>query len=443
MSLIDDIYQAGVVGAGGAGFPTHVKYNCQAEYLIINGAECEPLLMTDKYLMRNFTEEILDAVHIVAENIKAEKIVFALKKKYKDEIACLQEISKKKNYNIEFFLMESFYPAGDEQIMVYEITGRTVPEGGIPIDVGAVVTNVGTLKNTYFALEKKPVTDKYVSVLGEVNNPSIIKVPIGTPVKKCIEIVGGNRIEEYSVILGGPMMGKNYGQKEVEEVAITKRDGAVIVVPKDHFIIKRNKQSIEHIKNQAKAACIQCRMCTDFCPRFLIGHELEPHKIMRALAYSDDEEVLKSAQLCCECGICELYACPMGLSPRLVNVHYKNKISEKYESQKESYQAPPMRDFRKIPTDRQIARIDLSEYKHQQIAENIKGSIDIVEIKLIQHIGAPAVKIVSVGDKVNKGDLIAEAKENSLSINIHASIKGEVVFADDDQIIIKKSEVVS
>ena len=252
MSLIDDIYQAGVVGAGGAGFPTHVKYNCQAEYLIINGAECEPLLMTDKYLMRNFTEEILDAVHIVAENIKAEKIVFALKKKYKDEIACLQEISKKKNYNIEFFLMESFYPAGDEQIMVYEITGRTVPEGGIPIDVGAVVTNVGTLKNTYFALEKKPVTDKYVSVLGEVNNPSIIKVPIGTPVKKCIEIAGGSRIEEYSVILGGPMMGKNYSQKEVEEVTITKRDGAVIVVPKDHFIIKRNKQSIEHIKNQAK-----------------------------------------------------------------------------------------------------------------------------------------------------------------------------------------------
>jgi Na+-translocating ferredoxin:NAD+ oxidoreductase RnfC subunit len=339
--------------------------------------------------------------------------------------------------------MDSFYPAGDEQIMVYEITGRTVPEGGIPIDVGAVVTNVGTLKNTYFAIKNKPVTDKYVSVLGEVNNPSIIKVPIGTSVKKCIEIAGGSSISEYSVILGGPMMGKNYGQEEVGDVTITKRDGAVIVVPKDHFIIERNKQSIEHIKNQAKAACIQCRMCTDFCPRFLIGHELEPHKIMRALAYSDDEEVLKSAQLCCECGICELYACPMGLSPRLVNVYYKNEISEKYESENEDYQPNLMRDFRKIPTERQIARIDLSKYKNQKINENIKANINKVKIKLTQHIGAPAVKKIALGDKVNKGDLIAKAKEDTLSINIHASIKGEVVFADDNEIIIKKSEVVS
>jgi Na+-translocating ferredoxin:NAD+ oxidoreductase RnfC subunit len=443
MSLIDDIYKAGVVGAGGAGFPTHVKYNCQAEYLIINGAECEPLLMTDKYLMRNFAAEIIEAINQVAENMGAEKIVFALKKKYKKEIACLKEISKKRNYGIEFFLMESFYPAGDEQILVYEITGRTVPEGGIPIDVGAVVTNVGTLKNTYYSLEGTPVTDKFVSVLGEVNKPSIIKVPIGTSVKKCIETAGGSSLEEYSIILGGPMMGQNLSQNEAEEVVITKRDGAVIVVPKDHFIIERNKQSIEHIKNQAKAACIQCRMCTDFCPRFLIGHELEPHKIMRALAYSDDEEVLKSAQLCCECGVCELYACPMGLSPRLVNIYYKDKIDEKYESQKENYQAHPMLDFRKIPTERQIARINLSKYKHQEIEENIEANIKEVKIPLVQHIGAPAVKKIAVGDNVNKGDQIAKAKANSLSVNIHASIKGKVTFADNNEIIIKKSEVVS
>ena len=443
MSLINDIYQAGVVGAGGAGFPTHVKYNCQAEYLIINGAECEPLLMTDKYLMRNFAEEIIEAIHQVAENIGAEKIVFALKKKYEKEIACLKEINNKKNYDIEFFLMDSFYPAGDEQILVYEITGKTVPEGGIPIDVGAVVTNVGTLKNTYFALAGTPVTDKYVSVLGEVNLPSIIKVPIGTSVGKCIEAAGGSSLEQYSIILGGPMMGQNLSQEEAAETFITKRDGAVIVVPKDHFIIERNKQSIEHLKNQAKAACIQCRMCTDFCPRFLIGHQLEPHKIMRALAYSDDEEVLKSAQLCCECGVCELYACPMGLSPRLVNIHYKNKIDEKYESHKENYQAHPMLDFRKIPTERQIARIDLSKYNHQQINEDIKINVKEVKIPLVQHIGAPAVKNIAVGDKVNKGDLIAKAKENSLSINIHASIDGEIFFVDGNEITIKKSEVVS
>lgn len=445
MNLIEKIYEAGVVGAGGAGFPSHVKYDCEAEYLIINGAECEPLLQTDKFLMREFPEEILAAAELVAENIGAKKIYFATKKKYTEEIACLKRIIEAEDYqNIELFLMDSYYPAGDEQIMVYEITGRIVPEGGIPLQVGTVVTNVGTLYNSYRAVKELPVTDKYVSVLGEVREPRVIKVPIGTSVKKCIEAAGGSNINDYAVILGGPMMGSNLLAEEIEEAVITKTDGAVIVVPSDNFVIERNRQSIEHIKNKAKAACIQCTLCTEYCPRYLIGHELEPHRIMRALAYDEESEVLKEAQICCECGICELYACPMGLSPRLVNVYFKNKIDEKFESSQDKLKAHPMRDYRKIPTSRQTARLDLDKYEHQPLAETVEVEVEMVKIPLKQHIGLPAEFVLKKGAEYKKGELLAQAKEGSLSTNIHLSIDGSVEEVNEDFVLIKASdEVVS
>ncbi|ADQ14441.1 4Fe-4S dicluster domain-containing protein [Halanaerobium hydrogeniformans] len=449
MSLIDKIAEAGVVGAGGAGFPTHVKYGAEAEYFIINGAECEPLLMTDKFLMRSFAAEILEAIDEVAKIVGADKVVFALKKKYTEELACLKRIRDENNYDIEFFLMESYYPAGDEQVMVYEITGRTVPEGGIPLHVGAVVSNVGTLYNVYRAIRAdKAVTDKYVSVLAEVNKPRIVKVPIGTSINECIEAAGGSTLDEYAVIIGGPMMGENLVEEEaINQAVITKTAGSIIILPKKQFVIEMNQQSMEHIKNKAEAACIQCTFCTEYCPRYLIGHEnLEPHRIMRALAYEkeDNTDIFKTAQLCCECGICELYACPMGLSPRLVNVYYKQKIDEKYETDKDEFKPHIMQEYRKIPTDRQIARLNLSKYNHQELHEPVEIEVDKVKIPLNQHIGAPAELIVSEGQTVERGQKIAKIRENALGANIHASISGKVIKADDNQVIISGSaEVVS
>ncbi|RCW45657.1 MULTISPECIES: 4Fe-4S dicluster domain-containing protein [unclassified Halanaerobium] len=443
MSLIKKIFEAGVVGAGGAGFPTHVKYDCEAEYLIINGAECEPLLMTDKYLMRTYSAEMISAANKIAEQIGVEKTVFALKKKYENERACLEKIIEDEEYKIDLFLMDSFYPAGDEQIMVYDITGRTVPEGGIPLQVGVVVTNVGTLVNSYFALQGKPVTDKYVSMLGEVNDPKIINVPIGTPINDCIKAAGGASVDDYAVIIGGPMMGTHYvTDEEINSAVIKKTDGALIVLPRNHYVIERNQQSMEHMKNQSKAACIQCRMCTDFCPRYLIGHDMEPHRIMRALAYSEDEEIFKMAQLCCECGVCELYACPMGLSPRLINVYFKEKVKDKYKSKQEEYSAHPMKKYRRIPTDRQISRLNLSKYYHQSLAETEKIEIKEVKIPMSQHIGVPAYPVVEIGQQIKKGDLVGKAKEDSLSANIHASLEGKIIKVDEKEIVISKSSEV-
>jgi len=166
MNLIEAVKNAGIVGAGGAGFPTHVKLSAKAQVFIINAAECEPLIETDKYLMRTFPNEILKAAEIIAEHIGAERKVLALKSKYQREIEALQQAIIETDSSFQLVKMKSFYPAGDEQTLVQLVTGRSVPDRGLPLDVGSVVSNVGTMLNVYQALQGSPVTDKYLSVVG-------------------------------------------------------------------------------------------------------------------------------------------------------------------------------------------------------------------------------------------------------------------------------------
>lgn len=186
MTLIEQIKDAGIVGCGGAGFPTHVKLNCTVEYLIINAAECEPLLRTDRWLMIHKAMEIVAAVDMVGDMIKARKRYIALKETYREEIAALEEEIAKTGSSTILYRMKNFYPAGDEQIMVCDITGRTVPPSGIPLDVGAVVSNLATSYSIYQASLGQPFTDKYLTMTGEVHGPCIVHAPLGTSFKDCL-----------------------------------------------------------------------------------------------------------------------------------------------------------------------------------------------------------------------------------------------------------------
>ena len=321
LSFIDTVKDAGIVGAGGAGFPTHVKLNAKAEYFIVNAAECEPLIETDKYLCRTFADQIVEAITATAAHIGASRKVIALKGKYKEEIASLKAAIDRAHADIEIFEMPTFYPAGDEQTMVQMVTGRSVPERGLPLDVGAVVDNVGTMLNLYEALHGAPVTEKYLSVVGEVKEPIMLKVPIGTPVTECIAAAQPT-ISDYAIILGGPMMGKiPADDKAIAEAVVTKTTGNIIVLPKDHYLFQRASLPLDTIKRQARAACIQCKMCTDLCPRYMIGHQIRPNLVMRNIwredQITDNDEYLATfgdAMNCCDCGVCEMFACPMGLS---------------------------------------------------------------------------------------------------------------------------------
>ena len=435
MNLIEMVKAAGVVGAGGAGFPTHVKLNTKVEYFIVNAAECEPLIETDKYLCRTFADRIVKTIPVIAESLGASRKVIALKGAYEKEIAALREAIKNSGSDVEIFEMGYFYPAGDEQTLIQQVTGRCVPERGLPSDVGCVVDNVGTVLNIADALEGKAVTEKYLSVVGEVTHTMQLHVPIGTSVLECVRAAMPT-ISEFALIMGGPMMGKRLtSQAEIEQAVVTKTTGNIMVLPKDHYLFKKTALPMETVRKQTKSACLQCKMCTDLCPRYLIGHQIRPNLMMRGLwrepSITDNEEYLRmfgDAANCCSCGVCEMFACPMGLSPRKVNEYLKG------EFRKRGIQVPKnpeahAREFvqeRKTPTNRLVARLGLSEYygKHPSSCEEL--SVDTVFIPFSQHIGKPAAAVKQAGDTVAKGELLAAAAEGALSANIHSSVNGVI-----------------
>lgn len=436
MNLVDVVKNAGIVGAGGAGFPTHVKLNAKAEWFIINAAECEPLIETDKYLCRTFADRIVAAAVAVSAHLEAKHTVIALKHKYHAEIDALRTAIAKSGAAVEICEMDVFYPAGDEQTMVQFVTGKSVPERGLPLDVGAVVDNVGTLLNIYSALiEQETVSSKYLSVVGEVEEPIMLHVPIGTAITTCIEAAAPT-ITNYAIILGGPMMGKVVSDSEaIAKAVVTKTTGNIIVLPRDHYLIRRAEQSMDRIRVQARAACIQCRMCTDLCPRFRIGHQIRPHLVMRNLyrekTIADNEEFLQAfgdAANCCSCGVCEMFACPMGLSPRKVNDYMKAQMREKGIQVPRNLEpeALPNLDTHRIPTERLIARLGLGAYSGLHARECRELTTDEIFVPFAQHIGKPAAPVKQVGDVVQKGELIAAAAEGALSANIHAGIAGIV-----------------
>ena len=446
MSIVDKIRDAGIVGCGGAGFPTHAKLKGKIEYLIINGAECEPLLRTDRYIMRNYAPNLVKALVAMKEELGIENVVIALKEHYHDETKALRAAIAAVNAPIRLHLMESFYPAGDEQTIVYEVTGRVVPPAGIPIAVGAVVNNVATVYAISQAMENIPLTQKILTVTGEVKKPTVLCVPVGTSYRKCIELAGGTNSSTYFVVSGGPMMGKPMTMEDADHAVVTKTTSGILVLPADGYHANTYRIELKRMLKQASVACIQCTNCTQLCPRHMLGHPLRPHMIMRKMAVAGDiqqmlnDPDIRNAQLCCECGICETYACPMGLFPRKINAMLKGELGKagiRYQAPAQEWTASPLRSGRKAPSDKVAARVGVRKYYNYEITDIITASADRVEIPVKMHIGAPSVAMVSVGDFVRAGQVIAQPPEGALGANIHASIDGRVT-AVGERIVIEK-----
>ncbi len=437
--IVDKVRSAGVVGAGGAGFPTHVKLQFDVQRVLANGASCEPLLSSDPYLMEHHAGQVLDGLLAVMDCTGSEKGTICLKSKHAKALVVLRDKISGDGYagRINVFELEDFYPAGDEFILVNEVLGKIVPEGGIPLNVLAVVSNVESLLNISRAMTGTPVTDRYLTVCGEVKQPLICKIPIGTPVSAAIELAGGTRISDYGIVMGGPMMGKVLTD---DSEPITKTTSGIIVLHPNHNVIRDKCRSLDQMRMIAKSACTQCSRCTDLCPRYLIGHDLKPHLIMRHLAYNPEMtgEVLEDALLCSECGVCEKFACPMMLSPREINAVVKQKLLKegiKRESKRETYQVSIFNDTRKIPVNRLMERLEVTNYDtHPQFCEN-DIQVRQVTIPLQQHLGQPALPAVQTGAKVKKGDLIGEIPEGALGARVHASIDGVVESVGDNIII--------
>jgi Na+-translocating ferredoxin:NAD+ oxidoreductase RnfC subunit len=427
----DRLEEFGIVGAGGGGFPAAVKFRSQVSTVIANAAECEPLLHKDKELLQYRLDPFLRGLRAAMEMVGALEGVIGIKEKYHEII---ETIESQAPAGIRVVALPDVYPAGDEFILVHMVTGRVIPPGGLPKDADCVVSNVETLMN--IGLDR-PVTHKYLTVAGAVANPVTVKAPVGITIGEVLEAAGGATVEEFGILLGGVMMAKPAASLDVP---VTKTTGGIVVLPASHALIRRHNAPWMHVQRIGRSACDQCRFCTEFCPRFLLGHPIEPHRAMQSLGFASSADAMVAGTLyCCECNLCTMFACPEDLDPKSVCVQSKPVARERglvFKGSPESVTPHPMAEFRRVPMRRLIARLGLSEFNNVGPLVEHEFKPRRVTIPLKQHAGAPAVPVVKSGDRVREGDLLGVPEAGKLGARIHASIDG-VVKAINDAVVIE------
>jgi Na+-translocating ferredoxin:NAD+ oxidoreductase RnfC subunit len=442
-STVHDIYEAGVVGAGGAGFPTHVKLAGRADSLLLNAAECEPLLHKDKEVLRDYADAVIEGMAAGIELVGAQRGIIGIKEKYHEVIALLQ---KKLPRGMEVAPLRDAYPAGDEFILVYDVLGRVVPPGGIPLAVGAVVMNVETAVNVARAAER-PVTEKYLTIAGAVAEPVTLRVPVGVTLAQCVAAAGGPTVHDPHYMVGGVMMG--YLEAN-HEALVDKTTGGVIVLSGDHVVIRRRRQDWKQIARIGRAACDQCSFCTELCPRWLLGHPIEPHLAMRSLGFNlvGEANVIGTA-FCCECNLCSLYSCPEDLDPKNVCTQNKRRLA----AEKRRYEDPPFNpgrpqlhlENRKAPMARLMHKLGLTGFRNVGPLRDELLPADKVGIRLKEHVGPPCQPVVGAGARVTKGQVVGRppvmSGKPALGAPVHASIDGIVTAIADGIVWIEKQRL--
>ena len=434
------VTEAGVVGAGGAGFPTHVKLAGKADSVIINAAECEPLLHKDKEVLRCHAQAVLAGLGAGMKMVGATRGLIGIKDKYTDLIEQLRPLLQG---GMEIFPLRDAYPAGDEFVLVYDVLGRVIPPGGIPLHVGAVVMNVETAYNVARSPDG-PVVEKFISVAGAVQRPVTLRVPVGISLRECLAAAGGATTEHPAYVIGGVMMGR---LEENLDSVVDKTTGALIVLPADHFVVRRHRRDWQSVTRIARSACDQCTFCTEMCPRYLLGHPIQPHRAMRSLMFNAVGEAdFIGTAYCCECNLCSMYACPEDLDPRNVCQQNKRRLAaegKKWENPPFSPQRPQLlMDGRKAPMRRLITKLGLAGFRN--VGPMVEAALETrrVGIRLKQHVGGPCQPTVSVGGLVRTGDCIGKPPvkdgKPALGACIHASIDGKVAAIGDGIIWIEK-----
>lgn len=430
---------SGVAGAGGAGFPSYAKLDKRADTIILNCAECEPLLKLHRQVLEKFALEILTALEWIREAVEAEQVIIAVKSSYKGAIAAVNShLNQFKRTKIG--ILPEIYPAGDEVVTIYETTGRVVAPGALPITVGVTVFNVETALNVYYAVqESKGVSFKYITIAGEVKNPTTFKAPLGMTYGELIALAGGATIADPVLIAGGPMTGRVTTAADV----VTKTSNAILVLPKDQYVVKKKLTPVKMNMQVAMAACCQCRMCTDLCSRNLLGHPIEPHRFMRALTNgkTDDTPAYMNTFFCSGCGLCEMYSCGQGLSPASLIGKVKGSLRAAGVTPPKDAKQKPVSETRKysrVPMSRLTARLGLTKYNVPAPLKDELVDASTVKIMLSQSIGAPSVACVKAGDTVAAGQMVGAPAEGKLSAAVHASIRGTVAEVTDKYVLIRK-----
>jgi Na+-translocating ferredoxin:NAD+ oxidoreductase RnfC subunit len=425
---LETIAEAGVVGAGGAGFPTHVKLAGNADAVLINAAECEPLLHKDKEVLHAYGDEVLEGLVVAMRLVGASAGWVGIKEKYHEVIEAL---ASRLPRGVQIAPLRDSYPAGDEFILVYDVLGRIIPPGGLPLHVGAVVINVETALNIARA-DRQPVVEKFLTIAGAVAEPVTLRVPIGATLAQCVAAAGGATVRDACYLVGGVMMGR---LEDDYDALVDRTTGGVVVLPEDHVVVRRRRQDWHQIARIGRSACDQCSFCTELCPRWLLGHPIEPHKAMRSLGFNMvGESNVIGTSFCCECNLCSLYACPEDLDPRSVCAENKRRLA----AEQRRWDDPPFNprrpqlhlDNRKAPMSRLMQKLGLAGFRN--VGPLAAGLLDVhrVGIPLKQHIGEACQPTVAIGERVRRGQAVGRPPvrggKPALGVPVHASIDGVV-----------------
>jgi len=437
---LEHVRNAGVVGAGGAGFPTHAKLAASVDTVVINAAECEPLLHKDKQILLRRPEAVLAGLAAAMELTGAQRGVIGIKAKYTDVISALEPMLWDA---VAIAPLQDAYPAGDEFILIHDVLGRVIPPGGLPLDVGAVSMNVETAYNVSVS-SQRPVIEKFITIAGAVGEPVTLRVPVGTAMSECVAAAGGPTVDNPCYLVGGPMMG--YLEPN-HDAPVDKRTGGIIVLPADHVLVRRRQADWRQIARIGRSACDQCSFCTELCPRYLLGHPIEPHRAMRSLGFNlIGQANVVGTSFCCECNLCSLYSCPEGLDPKSVCAENKRRLATEGAKWRDPpfhpARAETLMPGRKAPMKRLMRKLDLARFNNVGPLRDEPLRTDRVGIKLQQHVGAPCQPAVQPGTHVTRGQLVGQVPQAdgkaALGAAVHASIDGTVTDVADGVVWIER-----
>ena len=316
------VKEAGIVGLGGAGFPTHVKLSpkndSKIDYVIVNGAECEPYITSDYRLMMEEPESVVEGLKIVLRLFENAKGVIAVEDNKPDVIEKFKELTAGEP-RIEVLSLKTKYPQGGERQLIYAVTGRKLNSKKLPADVGCIVNNAATAAAIYKAVARSmPLTHRIVTVTGDaVAEPRNFRVPIGTSFSELAEAAGGFKVQPKKLIIGGPMMGN---AMFTLDIPVTKMTNALIAFVKDDAAVQ-------------ETACISCGRCYFKCPLNLMPMKLQ----VLGLNNEDDKFVEMDGMECCGCGCCS-YICPANRSLTQTIVQTKQRILAKKNVLHEAYE---------------------------------------------------------------------------------------------------------